>query len=119
MKLSKEPAVPSRDQRTRICYEEYDLKQVVAKGVEGSPLRCREKDEDGRQRPYDRGYHAGQPASPDDLRRHAYFSLLELLVSRVGCHVTKLRVSTKGLFTYLPSGGLLGNLVSEFFDPSG
>ena len=49
------------EERTRICYEEDDLKQVVAKGVEGNPLRRREKDEDGRQHPHDRGYHAGYP----------------------------------------------------------
>jgi hypothetical protein len=72
------------DQRTPICYEEDDLKKVVAKGVEVNPLRHREKnDEDGRQHPHDRGYHAGQAAPPDDVRRHAYSSLLDLLVSRV------------------------------------
>src|ERR687897_824707 len=60
------------DHRPHIGYEEDNLKKVVAKGVEGNPLRRCEKYEDGRQHPHPRGHHASPSAPPNDARRHAH-----------------------------------------------
>src|SRR5918995_878792 len=74
------------DHRPHIGYEEDNLKKVVAKGVEGNPLRRCEKDEDGRQHPHHRSRHASPSAPPNDARRHAHsYHCTRLSPSYAGC----------------------------------